>query len=1175
MFYTIAAGAHWMIVDTIGGLASGPRPAAWSRRRRTALIVALAAAILTVAGLLGGGAAEARAETVVNFDGLPPGTIVTNQYEAQGLKLGHATDFGQTSPGAGDCGSPTVQGDVVNSPPSPPNYAVLTKCVQKPGEPNFSGTYGALPAHPSGPLSVRVRDITGPGVVKVRVTAYNGQGQEVTSGEGEAGLGSWTHITAANPGNAKISFFLIATVTPSEDKIAIDDIGFGAEPEALPGPGAQPPGGAQPSTPPAAALALQTPNPVPGQMLTLSGAGSQPGSGRIISYAWDFNGDGKIDTSTGTNPIAHLMLGPGAHTIALTVTNSGGEHSTTHLGVTMPSSGPKIHPPDGGEGECQPTLEIGDARLLAECIQKLGGGYIINGPAQINGMTVVPTNGFLKIRTIKDYAIGGTATQLYGAQVYFELLNTPIGDMVLGSRDLEAEPMNLETHSALNQYKFNYHGLRAPRARAADKPTKTLLMAIGVGKQCEGKEKKAGCCPPKNALTACGELPGDFPLEGQIDVYLTNKGQALFDVQVGLTLSAVKFEATGALEIEANLETGIELQSLQFQIPEASLAPIFKVKKASFVYYFPEYYEESKRDSWQAKATMTFGEEIAELEAELAFKKGEFQSASMKFTANPGVPIYPGVALNEIGASVGVNPLAFGGSLGAKIAELLELELAFQFREATSTELGFFGGQGKLSYNDDDIATLAADVYSDGYVDAQVTFNLHFPFDSSSPVIEVSGDAGFWDEPSSGLWQAKGNVYFKLWIISAEVAGLINDKYAAGCLHVGAEGIFGGGVQGRYRFSDGNIAGGLFGNDNCSDQLKQYGQKPEKEHKGGFVKEESAIFLTAPRGSLAPGDSLTRELGALGGASAGARVPATSATGGGTFALPGGTLGQELRITSSSGTPVVTLTGPGGQTYTTPASAGHLVTAPGQFMSAVAPDPHQVLVLLRHPKGGTWRVQPAAGAPPVANVEFAEDVPAATVKVKVRHGRRQKWSLAYKIAHLVGGTKVRFVERGNDSTHVLGTVGGARGTLAFSPQEALGRSRKIYAYLLNSEGATVRELTVGHYTAPGAFRPRRPRKTRIVRHGTSAAITWSAVAGARQYKIVVHGSDGRLVTFFRKPRSRSAQLVNVLPFESFTATIAAEGGPNMLPGPRATARLAPLKIRMPHPAKRPGRRKKG
>ena len=955
-----------MLVETIGRPASGSGAAA-ARRADALRRGALTAGVVCVTWIaaFGAGAARAGAETVVNFDDLTVNTTVTNQYAPQGLRLGSAQELGAPSPIAGDCGAPITQEAVPAA--SGTKYAALAECL--PAAPKtFSGTVGALIGRAGSQVAVDVSLLSvAPGPEEIELLAYDGSGQKLTSVKGEAKSGEWRHITLTLGGDAQIRYFVIRTAHEYEPgvHVGIDNVSFEQPNEGggNSGPPSHPP---PPPSPPVAALTLQTPNPTPGEQLTLSGAGSQPGSGRIISYAWDFNGDGKTDTSTGTNPIAHVMLRPGAHTIALTVTNSSGEHSTSRFGVTLPSVGPKIHPPDGGEGECQPTLEIGDASLLAECIQKLGSGYVINGPLQINGMTVVSRSGFLKIRTIKDYAIAGTATQLYGALVDIELLNTPIGDMVLGSRDLEAEPMNLETQSGLANLKVPlYHGLRAPSAHTSAKPTKTLLMAMGVGKPCEGKDKgKAGCCPPKNSLSACGELPGNFPLEGQIDVYLTNKGQALFDVQVGLTLSAVKFEATGALEIEANLETGIELQSLQFQIPEASLAPIFKVKKASFVYYFPEYYEESKRDSWQAKATMTFGEEIAELEAELAFKKGEFQSAAMKFKAEPGVPIYPGISLNEIGASVGVHPLAFGGILGAKIAELLQLELAFKFREATSTELGFFGGQGKLSYKSDEIATLAADVYSDGYVDAQVTFNLHFPFDSSEPVIEVSGGAGFWDEPASGLWQAKGNVYFKLWIISAEVAGLINDKYAAGCLHVGAEGIFGGGVQGRYRFSDGNIDGGLFGNDNCSDQLKPYSQKPEKEHKGGFVKEESAIFLTAPRGSGdgAPGGSLTRGLGALGGATAGAGAPAMTAAGGGTFALPNGTLGQELRITSSSGTPVVTLSGPEDRPTRRlrRRASGHM---PGQFMSAVAPNPHQVLVLLRHPKGGTWHIQPAAGAP--------------------------------------------------------------------------------------------------------------------------------------------------------------------------------------------------------------------
>jgi hypothetical protein len=219
-----------------------------------------------------------------------------------------------------------------------------------------------------------------------------------------------------------------------------------------------------------------------------------------------------------------------------------------------------------------------------------------------------------------------------------------------------------------------------------------------------------------------------------------------------------------------------------------------------------------------------------------------------------------------------------------------------------------------------------------------------------------------------------------------------------------------------------------------------------------------------------------------------------------------------------------------------------------------------------------------AGSSPVSKLEFAEDVAPATVRVRVAHRRGAKWSLAYRIGHLIPSAKVQFVERGADSTHVLGTVGKAKGTLSFTPQEALGRARTVYAYLLNGEDATVRELTVGHYTTPGAFRPGRPRKAKIARHGTSASVTWSAAAGARQYKVLVKGSDGRLQTFFTKPGRRGVQLTNVLPFESFTATVTAEGGRNMLPGPGATARLAPLKIRTVRKAgsgRRRAKKKKG
>ena len=846
-----------------------------------------------------------------------------------------------------------------------------------------------------------------------------------------------------------------------------------------------------------------------------------------------------------------MTLGPGAHTVTLFVTNSKHEQATSKLGMLLPQT-VKASLPDGGEGECKPTLEIGDAHLLSECIQKLGDGYVIQGQLAINGMLLVPTNGFLKIKTVTKLGVD-TETDLYGAVVDVELPNTPLGTMALGSRDLNAEPIPLEVHAFVPpKFEGLFHGFRGraaaggsggPTSGTVTQPSKQLLYVFGIGKNCDpGETTKAGCCPPPNGHIVCAEIPGGFPLTGLVDVYLTNTGKTLLYVQVGLNLKEVNLEATGALEIIVNNESGIELQSMKFEIGEAALKPIFKVKGASFQYYFPSYFEESKADTWQAKGTITFGEEVAQLKAEMAFKKGNLHSAGMSLKIKPGVPMFAGVFLNEIGASLGVEPLEFGGSLGASIAEVLELELEFKYREATEKELGFFGGEGRLSYKENKIASLAADVYSDGYVDAALQIELKLPFGSKDTLVEVHGGLSFWDEPNArvteanptgeALWQIQGEAFVKIWIIEVEGVVLVNNKYVAGCA-----GVNGFGIQGHYSFKDSSVGGGLFAFSNCSDQLKELKVKPGTKHSGGFVKEESerAASPRHARAAAAPGESET-------------------------FDLPDSTLGQELRVSATSGSPVLRIKGPGGQTYITPASPKQVVSVPGQFIAALAPDPSQVLILLKHPKAGRWTVEALPGSGPLGKLETAEDVAPAAIHVHVHHARGRDYALEYEIAHHVPGTAVRFVERGRDSTHTIATVKSARGTVRFAPTEALSRPRQIVAYLLNHEGVEVRELPVGRYTAPGAFRPGRP-KVRIARRKNVALVTWSAVPGARGYRVTVRGSDGRLETHILKARIHSVLIPRALGFESFTATVAAVGGRNMLRGRPASASLKRVKAR--------------
>jgi hypothetical protein len=253
---------------------------------------------------------------------------------------------------------------------------------------------------------------------------------------------------------------------------------------------------------------------------------------------------------------------------------------------------------------------------------------------------------------------------------------------------------------------------------------------------------------------------------------------------------------------------------------------------------------------------------------------------------------------------------------------------------------------------------------------------------------------------------------------------------------------------------------------------------------------------------------------------------------------------------------MVTIFGPGHQSYTTPAHPGETSSAP-DFISAITPDGHHVIVLLRHPRGGLYNIQPAGSSGPITGVAAAQDVPPARIAIRVTRRHRRRRQLSYRIRNYVAGTRVQFVERGHDSVHVLGTVHRAHGVIRFVPEDAIGRRRAVFAYLRSPAGAPLRTLVAGHYVAPAAVRPGRVRGLHFARHGTKAVLTWHRAVSARQYLVVLHGSDGRVQSAFVSAGRRALSFAQVLPFVRLSVTVIPEGGPNMLAGPRTRGGLPP------------------
>ena len=139
---------------------------------------------------------------------------------------------------------------------------------------------------------------------------------------------------------------------------------------------------------------------------------------------------------------------------------------------------------------------------------------------------------------------------------------------------------------------------------------------------------------------------------------------------------------------------------------------------------------------------------------------------------------------------------------------------------------------------------------------------------------------------------------------------------------------------------------------------------------------------------------------------------------------------------------------------------------------------------------------------------------------------------------------------------MLGTASRNTGTIAFVPQDAIGRHRAIVAYLRTAGGSPLRTVTVGSYTAPAAIRPGALHGLRFVRTGTGATLSWAPSAGARRYFVLVHGSDGRVISTFLPAVQRRLVIGGVLASERFTARVTPQGGPNLLPGRTGTIILA-------------------
>jgi hypothetical protein len=675
--------------------------------------------------------------------------------------------------------------------------------------------------------------------------------------------------------------------------------------------------------------------------------------------------------------------------------------------------------------------------------------------------------------------------------VRLSIENTTVGTIRLATLDLQHNPIILPVGGATADP-------GAPGMR---------LFEVQAGQDCSSAPG-----------VVCAQMPGGFPLTGDVGIFLHGgpSGPGLV-LRANLAMQQ-PLSISGSLTLTGNLSGGIEIDHFGFSTNAIDFG-VGVIDNLSLTY---DRVSGGQMDVYQGQASAHLDTPTPiGLSGGVRFANGSLQQVHFELTGS--VPIGP-LILTSLGGNLGFNPFQIGGNLqatlgpfgfGADVMYTSGNPWHFQVRNANFTYL--------------DLIRIGArfDLYEDGFVSAGVDVRAAIPtVDDSDPVLEVDGTIGGWLFGSQ--WQVSGGVHarLKLWLltIDAGAQGFVNSTgYLAGCGHINTP--FGNaGGWGWIYLPTGQHDSGVGG---C-DHIAPYCEVPPPGHEG---------FPCLPYGVNFEAD-------------------AASVSGPQQVQVKPGADVLNLKLVSAMGVPHVQISGPSG-TYTTTTS-GQDRTLP--FGSMVEPDDHTLYFGILNPKPGIYTVTPLADSPPVGHLLGATPLPNPNIRVRIKgHGDMRRLVYSMKPSP---GLKVRFVERGADVGHVIGTVSKSHGSIRFVPQDGDARGRTIEADVSDS-GLPQEAITVARYRATRPARPSRPGKIHIVRKRNTAVITWGPAANAGSYEVAVRVSDGRRDLYVKPARRRRVVVTGVFGEMALRVSVAGVGGPGNHHGPARTAssrRLSRLKL---------------
>ncbi len=506
---------------------------------------------------------------------------------------------------------------------------------------------------------------------------------------------------------------------------------------------------------------------------------------------------------------------------------------------------------------------------------------------------------------------------------------------------------------------------------------------------------------------------------------------------------------SGGVTLTATAEEGLRLDAINMKIGQARVGPI-PISDVSLAYT-----RTPEGDRWEGGATLELpGPKIASLTGSAAFLNGRFAEGRGELTGS--VAVFPGIFITKVRAGLVLEP-----------------------------EFGFSGGMA-LSAGPRVLGVTAASI--DGTFTYQSGTPALFRINGDISLVRVKLAGGELAYRTNGQITMRGNLDLTLGPagFTGDLAGFVDGLRAFSAEGKGKIGVNGiPGLEG-----DGLVSS--IGAAACGKALFV---------RAGFgVRWEDFPKPKIMVGSCGIGD--WRVAPAL-----------ASQAGSRTYRVRRGTRQLTLSAVGEGAAPAVTLRGPGGVTFSAPAT-GALIE-PNRLAFRYEGDATSYFAVGR-PRAGRWTLTADPGSVPVTQFRRAGDIQVARIAARVS-GRGASRRLRWRVSRQ-SRLRVTFLERSSAGTRRIAVTRGGRGSVRFRPATAASPRRRVVAFV-ERRGLPEDRRTVERFRARSA-RPARPRRVGVRRRGTTVAITWTRSRGASRHEVRVRISDGRTLLFLPRRARR-------------------------------------------------------